>query len=134
VTDAERRTILHRLAAAECEVTHPVGLSITQAEMEELVSAGLIVRLEDTGAYQLTEQGQREAWQADAGMTTTQHTTAVQEAIRRAGGPENVRFAGVSTELVKQARIGPVNIEIVQRDDGLVELHLIEYEAEDGGT
>jgi hypothetical protein len=62
-------------------------------------------------------------------MTTEEHLTAVEDAIRAAGGPDRVRFCPVSIELVEQAKVSrPVTAEIQARDSGLVDIILTELE------
>jgi len=93
----------------------PDSIDRTEAHMEELVASGHVVRVDNPGVsiYRLTDAGHREAWLTDAGMTTSHHLAAVQEAIRRAGGPDRIRFAPVTVELLGAAApAGPVKVAI----------------------
>jgi len=62
-------------------------------------------------------------------MTLEEHLTAVEDAIRLAGGPDRVRFCPVSIELVEQGSVSrPVTVEIREKESGLVDLVLTELE------
>jgi len=130
VTTAERRKTLHRMAATDQGIARPSTVERSEAEMEELVESGHVTRIPNSSIalYQLTSEGKREAWLSDPGMSTAKHLTAVEEAIRRAGGPENVRFAAVSIELVRATQpVGPLEVAVSENaDTGLVDITFTE--------